>query len=177
MDRAILWLVVLWLALTTGMLCFVGKASADWQGTVWGMSEEEANKAFRVPHNYDPHAGSLANAPIPFEYRTGNIFFPTAFLQFDYHGRLVEIQMTLSTPEECGELINTYRSIYGEPVSDRKKPTSAFRREVTWHDSSHNNKIRVVSAHVCSVYYDPLEPLKPPIKPPPIKLTPTPGGL
>ena len=175
MDRASLRVVVLWLALTTGMLCYVGKALADWQGTVWGMSEEEANKAFLIPHSYDPHEGSLMNAPIPFEYRTGNMFFPTAFLQFDHHGRLVEIEMALSTPEECGELINTYRSIYGDPVSDRKNLT--FKRQVTWHDPSHNNKIRVVSAHVCYVYYDPLKPLKPPIKPPPIKLTPAPGGL
>ena len=42
--------VVLWLALVAGILGFSNSASADWQDTVWGMSVEEAHKAFRVPH-------------------------------------------------------------------------------------------------------------------------------
>ena len=41
---------VLWLALVVGIVGFSDCASADWQGTVWGMSREEANKSFRIPH-------------------------------------------------------------------------------------------------------------------------------
>ena len=47
--------VVLWLALVTGILGFSNSASADWQGTVWGMSFEEANKSFGIPHTNAPH--------------------------------------------------------------------------------------------------------------------------
>ena len=38
------------LALVAGIAGFSASASADWQGRVWGVSVEEADKAFRVPH-------------------------------------------------------------------------------------------------------------------------------
>jgi hypothetical protein len=41
--------VVVSLPLVTEILGSSNTAFADWQGTVWGMSVEKADKSFRVP--------------------------------------------------------------------------------------------------------------------------------
>jgi hypothetical protein len=156
-------------------------ASADWQGTVWGMSEKEVhNKLQGLSHAKD---GS-------FNYTTGNIEFDHGGYSFDPDtGGLVMISMRLKNMERCEELIGVYRSIDGNPVSDEKKPfdvlnyPNAIERFIAWHDASHNNKITINTARspiggpviTCGVTYEPIP--KPELELAPGPLAPAPGGL
>jgi hypothetical protein len=154
-------------------------ASADWQGTVWGMSRKEVDKTLqRIPHTKD---GS-------FNYTTGNIEFDLGLALFDETGGLVDIGMRLKNMEQCEELFGVYRSIYGSPVSDEKRPFDDFgnvteQHHTEWHDASHNNKITINSRKsldgpiiTCAVNYEPLKPLPEP-KLARRTLNPAPGGL
>jgi hypothetical protein len=157
------------LTLVAGILGFSASASAGWQGAEWGMSQQEVDKSFRIPHT--------PGAPL-FDYTTGNISFHGGFLDFDSDGGLNRIGLILDNKmlPGCEDLFGIYRNIYGNPVSDEKRPDE---HEAIWHDPSHNNKITVRaerhgndnSISFCGVYYEPLAPLAKP------KLTPAPGGL
>ena len=164
--------LVLFLALLAGIVGFSGSAFADWQGTVWGMTAEEADKSFRIPHRKPvPWEGDSEKLEFD-EYTTGNIAFDHGYLAFEYD-RLVAWGMSLKDTGQCDSLFETYRSIYGNPASDDKDRSG---RIAIWHDASHNNQIflQTTSQHdellTCSVIYMPLNP-------PPTKLTPEPGGL
>ena len=181
MYRAIFGLLVV------ATLSFSESASADWQGTVWGMSMEEADKNFRVPHKkgvpWPRYSGAL-----DFDYTTGNIVFERGQLHFDQYG-LTLITMSLRNREQCDSLFDTYHKIYGNPdpvFGDIKVPYNApsydlpeyYMRSATWHDESHNNLIRLIYNHGpielergCFVYYSALH------QPPPPKLVPAPNGL
>jgi len=188
MNRAMLRLFGLGLALTSGMLWSVGSASADFQGLVWGMSREQAAKSFKLPHENDEF--------LSFEYKTGNMNFNGGWVLFDHLGRLVGIEMTLNPKDYCESLFDTYRKIYGRPVSDQTKDRN---RVAIWHNRSQNNKIQLYSSWIewtgprhlspfdregpnyflCQISYQPLKPLTESDRyhPPPVKLTPAPGGL
>jgi hypothetical protein len=162
----------LWLALVVGIVGFSNSACADWQGTVWGMSVEEADKSFRIPHKKPvPWEGDSEKLEFD-EYTTGNIAFDRGYLAFE-HNRLVAWGMSLKNTGQCDGLFETYRSIYGSPVSDDKDRSG---RIAIWHDASHNNQIYLQATYehdellTCNLIYMPLNPL-------PVKLTPAPGGL
>ena len=176
--------VVRGLALIVGILSFLGSASADWQGLVWGMSREAAQKSFRLPHSNPPPAGYYQ---LRFDYTTGNIVFSPNSVIFDRHDRLEKITLNLAAKEDCESLFDVYRNIYGKPVSDHTVMDPFPTRTMLWYDPSKNNKITVEHGWEiesgnprtwkCSVYYEPFRPLSEPPPPPPAKLTPKPGGL
>jgi hypothetical protein len=165
--------VALSLNLATAILGFSDGASADWQGTVWGMTFDEADKSFRVPHGRGGQYGEV----LVFNYATGNIAFENGVLHFNYRDWLDQISMSLVNSEECDKLFDTYRSVYGNPVSDKKydpdypNVPDAYVRTAIWHDPSHNNRIMLTTKDGCWVYYSPLP------NPRPAKLIPAPGGL
>jgi hypothetical protein len=166
---------VLWLALVVGIVGFSDRASADWQGTVWGMTREEANKGFRIPHRdgeeFNPYTYTNFDS-----YTTDDLTFGSGALVF-LRDRLARITMNLTNAGQCDSLLETLRRIYGKPASDGKKPILGYFVEhiVTWDDAGNDNKITLkhyyISESVCRVVFEPLEPS------PPIKLTPAPGGL
>jgi hypothetical protein len=166
---------VLWLALVVGVVGFSGRASADWQGTVWGMSREEANQSFRIPHRdgeeFNPYTYTDFDS-----YTTDSLIFSSGALVF-LRDRLARITMNLKNAGQCDSLLETLQHIYGKAVSDGKKPILGYFVEhtVIWDDAGNDNKITLkhyyISESVCRVVFEPLEP------PPSIKLTPAPGGL
>ena len=190
MSTILEW-VVLWLALVGGMLGFSRSASADWQGTVWGMSLEAADKSFSVPHRRAaPWQGDSGKLDFD-DYTTGNIDFVRGYLEFK-DDKLIDLGMYLRYAMECDSLFDTFKSLYGKPESDRKKPNvssydpQGYIRRAIWVDQSHNNKIllQYSTSRSCQIMYMPLKsppglapPAVVPFEPSDIKLTPAPGGL
>jgi len=166
--------LILSLSLVVGMLRFCDSASAEWQGTVWGMSLEDAEKSFRIPHGRGGEDGEV----LVFNYATGNLAFENGVLHFNYRDWLDQISMALVNPEECNKLFDTYRRLYGTPVSDKTDhdsdyPTGpdGYVRTAIWHDPIRNNRILLTAKNGCWVYYSPL------YRPRPARLTPAPGDL
>lgn len=167
--------VIVSLSLVVGVLRFSDSASADWQGTVWGMSLEQAEKSFRIPHGRGGEDGEA----LVFDYATGNIAFENGVLHFNYRDWLDQISMSLVNAQECARLFDTYRRVYGRPVSDEMKHDfdypngldAAVIRTATWHDPIRNNRIILTTKNGCWIYYSPLFPSRP------SRLTPEPGGL
>lgn len=165
--------VALSLNLVTWILGFSESASADWQGTVWGMTFDEADKRFRIPHGRGGQYGEV----LVFSYVTGNLAFENGVLHFNYRDWLDQISMSLANPEECDKLFDTYRRVYGNPESDSKydpdypNDPDAYIRTATWDDPNHNNRIMLTTKDGCWVYYSSLP------SPRPARLVPAPGGL
>ena len=120
---------VLWLALVVGIVGFSDRASADWQGTVWGMSREEANKGLRIPHRdgeeFNPYTYTNFDS-----YTTDDLTFSSGALVF-LRDRLARITMNLTNAGQCDSLLETLRRIYGKPASDGKKPILGYFVEHT----------------------------------------------
>ena len=110
--------VVVSLTLMTGMPSFSGNASADWQGTTWGMSPEEADKALRIPH-YQFDQGKAGGKDLKFDsYVTGDVSFKGGSLKFS-DGKLSEITMYLSDGG-CSDFVDVLTNTYGNPERDVK---------------------------------------------------------
>jgi hypothetical protein len=171
----------------TGISGFSGSASADWQGTTWGMSPEEADKALRIPH-YQFDQGKAEGKNLKFDsYVTGNVSFKEGSLRFK-DGKLSEITMYLSDGR-CGDLLDVLTRIYGKPgrdIRDTETSDETFIRDIIWSDPKNNNQVdlnyfQVVKDHFdwCQLSYRALStPLTEPFsalhrKP----LAPAPGGL
>lgn len=172
--------VVLSLALMAAVTGLSGGASADWQGTKWGMSTNDADRSFRIPHKPNPNwvaddTFSTLDGKFTFDYVTGNVAFKQGELVFDRDGRLYAIQMVLENAWQCDSLRETLRSIYGTVASDETKQSmsdSGTWQSTVWYDKANNNKVTL--GHYkwgCRVYYEPIDPL------PTVKLTPRPNGF
>jgi hypothetical protein len=87
------------LSLVAGILGFSASASADWQGTAWGMSSEDAAKSFRIPHRKPrPEEVFDQKAKLVFDaFTTGNIVFEGGVLDLE-DGGLVKSGCNLSGP-------------------------------------------------------------------------------
>jgi hypothetical protein len=123
---------------------FSGSASADWQGTVWNMTVEAADKNFRVPHRaptpreiYD-----WAERKLVFTYTAGDLNFDHGALLFK-DGKLDGISMRLREPlRHCNKLVEILRRTYGAPAKeapDKLNPGS--RHFITWYDEKTHNQI------------------------------------
>jgi hypothetical protein len=156
--------VVVSLALMTGAPGFSGNASADWQGTTWGMSPEEADKALRIPH-YQFDQGKPVGKDLKFDsYVTGNVSFKGGGLKFK-DGKLSEIAMYLSDGR-CDDFLGVLTNIYGKPGRDIKDPEDSeetFMRDIIWSDVKNNNQVslnyfQVVKDHFewCQLSYKPV---------------------
>jgi hypothetical protein len=128
------------------MLGFSNDAAADWQGTVWGMSPEEANKNFRIPHHPPP----IGLGTLMFDtYTAGNLDFIMGQLYFSEGNKLYEIAMQLKDPSRCDELIETLRQMYGKPAQDKVEQKFSTRtgqyldteNHLTWYDKKNRNEI------------------------------------
>jgi hypothetical protein len=131
--------------------CLTGAALADWQGTVWNSSPEQADKAFLVPHRAPTQAefqNYFGEAPIVFDdYQVGDLAFHNGHLNFQ-DGKLYEIWMSLKNPFKCEKLITVLQVTYGKPAED--ETVSSFPGDppdhyVTWHDQTHNNEVKVIN--------------------------------
>jgi hypothetical protein len=164
MDGVTLRLAVL-LAPVIWTLCFSNDAFADWQGTVWGMSVEEANKSFRIPHSITPQDLPACDLPrlrcLYFNY-TAVLEF-TGLLEFT-DNKLDAIDMKLKDSSQCDELIDALRRIHGKPAKERTNTDGTGERsihEITWYDEKNHNRIRVWydtnagSGYYCNLLYTP----------------------
>ena len=180
--------VVLPLALVAGITNFSNGASAGWQGTVWGMSPEEADKSFRIPHHPAGPVQFDEMAKLAFDtYATGNIFFGDGVLDFK-DGGLFEIRMALKWADKCDSLFDVLRGIYGKPETDdviEPAKGDLGARFTEWMDENHNNRIYLANWRafgLCDVHYtrytlpNPSPPPNPPPSEPAI-LAPGPNGL
>jgi hypothetical protein len=157
--------LVLRLALVAGMLGFSQSACADWQGTVWGMSLEEANKNFRIPHSITPLDLPACDprrlSCLYFDY-TATLEF-TGWLEFT-DNKLAAIDMKLKDPSQCDELMDVLRQIHGTPAKERTNTDRTGERpfhEITWYDAKNHNRIRVwydsnaALGYYCNLRYTP----------------------
>jgi len=135
--------------LVAGALVFVlasSPASADWQGTVWNSSVEQADKDFRVPHR-PPTSAEISNLSdafgggeikFAFDYTTGDLAFHHGALLFR-DGKLHAISMRLIESAHCDKLIGILRRIYGPPAKEQEGPRSSQR--ITWYDEKNHNQV------------------------------------
>jgi hypothetical protein len=130
------------------ILCLTGMALADWQGTVWNSSPEEADKAFLVPHRASTQTefqNYFGEAPIVFDaYQVGDLAFTKGHLNFR-DGRLYQIWMSLKDPRLCEKLIAVLKVTYGTPAKDETTlfPGDPPDHDVSWYDQKQNNQVNV----------------------------------
>jgi len=136
-------------ALVLAILCLTGMALADWQGTVWNSSPEQADKAFLVPHRAPTQAefqNYFGEAPIVFdEYQVGDLAFHKGHLNFR-DGMLYQIWMSLKDPSLCEKLIAVLKVTYGTPAKDETRPLfpgNPPNHDVTWYDQKQQNQVDV----------------------------------
>jgi hypothetical protein len=147
------------LALMTGILCCTQNASADWQGTVWGMSVEAADKSFRIEHSKTPLDINACGRPglscLYFNY-TATLEF-TGWLEFR-HDKLDAIHMKLEHSSQCDELMDALRRIHGKPAKESTRPF----HEIMWYNEKRHNEVRVwydtnaALGYDCNLLYTPL---------------------
>jgi hypothetical protein len=126
-------------------------ASADWQGTTWGMSESEANSALLIPHqpaSEKEKQESFGHAKITFDYSVGDFNFGQNVLLFN-NNKLTGIMLTLTNGgSDCEKLISVMRRKYGAPsieqVKSLTKENNIGIHDVTWEDVANHNQIRVI---------------------------------
>jgi hypothetical protein len=137
--------VALFLALT----CFSRDTAADWQGTLWNSSPEQADQAFLVPHR-NPTRLEFQNyfgeARIVFDdYQIDDLAFHKGRLNFQ-DGKLYQIWMELKEPQLCEKLITDLKLRYGTPIADRTFrlfPNNPPDHSVTWYDQENHNQVDV----------------------------------
>jgi len=166
-----------------------------WEGVSWGMSIEQAAKAFSVPHRPAEAAYNPDTKQMKFDYyQTGDITFNEGYLEFQ-NNQLTGRGMSLVDKGNCSSLFETMTDRYGKPVyetnwDDREQfPTdTTYTREAWWEDGGSDNRIVLKNVRdpdftTCDLLYEPLKLLPgthhtmelPPQ--PPQKLTPGAGGL
>lgn len=137
--------VALFLALT----CFSRDTAADWQGTLWNSSPEQADQAFLVPHR-NPTRLEFQNyfgeARIVFDdYQIDDLAFHKGRLNFQ-DGKLYQISMELREPVLCEKLITDLKLRYGTPIADRTFrlfPNSPPDHSASWYDQENHNQVDV----------------------------------
>lgn len=152
-----------WLATA---LCFAvpSSASADWQGTKWGMTAEQVIAATKkaVEINSDRGLDSRAEiAAYKMPYVAAGITF-TAYLRFDAKTfGLTSVSLIPNNNADCFKLFDTLQQKYGEPVS---KVRSSVVHSLKWEDLANENTIGAVAlpsrsaAQTCSADYRPFGP-------------------
>jgi len=123
--------------------CFVfasGSAFADWQGTVWNMSFEEADKSFRIPH----HMRTPDDRRLWFTYTVNNLEFEWGALEFSADGKLFAIGMRLKEPTDCDQLMEVLRRIYGKPAKEEmhERRPGALDNWMIWYDEKNHNEVK-----------------------------------
>jgi hypothetical protein len=153
---------------------FTGNASADWQGTAWNMTVEEADKNFRIPHHTLDRAErqglllSQDETPLGFTYATGFLDFGWGILRFHKEGKLSGIELKLKQPTQCDKLMEVLRRIYGKPAKDEalefknEKYNFGSVHKLTWYDEKNHNEVTVKYREYappiepdCWLFYDP----------------------
>jgi hypothetical protein len=150
-------------------ICLSGTAFADWQGTVWNSTAQQADKEFHVPHRVptQPEAQNwFGAAAIVFDnYQMSDMGFQKGALLFK-DGKLSAIWMKLKEALLCEKLITTLQATYGNPAKDEKTlPPESPDHYVTWYDQKNNNQINVIYRKYpsdlnldddCDLKYEPL---------------------
>jgi hypothetical protein len=146
--------VVVSLTLMSAIPSFSGNAFSDWQGTAWGMSPEEADKALRIPH-YQFDQGKPGGKDLKFDsYVTDDVSFKGGSLTFK-DGKLSEITMYLSDGR-CSDFVGVLTNTYGNPerdVKDTKNVDDTFIRDIIWNDVKSNNQINLNYLQVVKDYF------------------------
>ena len=123
-------------------------AHADWYGTTWNMSVEEADKSLLLPHQVP--APSITQNPgakkISTTYTFNGMELIWSILEFNAKGdRLSDVSLNLKNPEECDRAMETMNTAYGKPV--REETHSGYmnpvNRRMTWDDPKNHNEITV----------------------------------
>jgi hypothetical protein len=128
--------------------CITSSSFADWQGTVWNSSPQQADKDFLVPHrapNQEEFQNYEGEAAIVFDdYRVGDLAFGKGHLDFR-DGKLHQIWMSLKDPSLCDKLIAVMQAEYGAPAKDetfpRPFPDEPPDRFLTWYDIKNHNQV------------------------------------
>jgi hypothetical protein len=131
------------------LTCFSRDTAADWQGTLWNSSPEQADQAFLVPHR-NPTRLEFQNyfgeARIVFDdYQIDDLAFHKGRLNFQ-DGKLYQISMELKDPQLCEKLITDLKLRYGTPIADRTFrlfPNNPPDHSASWYDQENHNQVDV----------------------------------
>lgn len=131
---------------------------ADWQYTRWGMTAKEVRVAatgkavedLDSGHNTDTSA-ALLKAP----FASGKFVFAAIFLFDKTSRRLNAVQLDLSNPTICNDLLGSLRDKYGKPETENMDQIFSL---VTWRDVKNNNGVSWVKVgeRSCWIQYHPL---------------------
>lgn len=139
----------------------IGSAStahAGWQSTQWGMTRDQVRKVMpirltairgRNPSFSSPDlVGRYSSAAFEFE----------AWLQFSKRGGLAYVDLRLSPPNGCAEVLASMKARYGKP----RRPV-ASEQIYEWTDRANRNQVALVELDdkhyaptLCSISYSPL---------------------
>ena len=136
-------------ALFLALACFSRDTAADWQGTLWNSSFEQADQAFLVPHRNPTRLEFqyyFGEARIVFDdYQIDDLAFHKGHLNFQ-DGKLYQIWMELKEARLCEKLIADLELKYGTPIADRTfRPFSDDPPDhsVAWYDQDNHNQVAV----------------------------------
>ena len=152
-------------------------ASADWQGTVWGQTEQEVLQILQMPHFPPPEEIKFSwfgyEAKIMFDYAVGDIVFKrdhNMFL-FDQQGRLAAIVLKTEDPYKCDKLMDIMKRVYTFPPAKDEivrldvktdDPNKGYMHSLLWYDDKNHNQVYVRFKHWgygieddCNIEYTP----------------------